>query len=276
MSRTADSIRNATPRLVAVDESNFDQFPCCGIKSPAHPGRREKRCWLQSNAPHGLRAKTLLAPDGHPAGYIEYLPGEFAWRGVNAKGYMFIHCLWIHARRYQKQGWGGLMLQACLDDAAEAGMSGVAAMVREGPWLAGRSLFLANGFEAVETAPPDYELLVKTFDRRAAIPTFKQDWDRKLQQYGQGLTVIRSSQCPHIAKFAAEIVQTAADEFHTAATVIDLESFRDAQAAPTPYAVFAVIENGRLLADHQISRTRFRNIMNKRNPAKIQRTRVKG
>jgi hypothetical protein len=45
--------------------------------------------------------------------------------------------------------------------------------------------------------------------------------------------------------------------------VVDLESWSDAQNAPTPYAVFALIYNGRLLADHQISRTRFRNIMSK-------------
>jgi hypothetical protein len=45
--------------------------------------------------------------------------------------------------------------------------------------------------------------------------------------------------------------------------VVDLESWSDAQNAPTPYAIFALIYNGRLLADHQISRTRFRNIMNK-------------
>jgi len=43
--------------------------------------------------------------------------------------------------------------------------------------------------------------------------------------------------------------------------VVDLESWSDAQNAPTPYAIFALIYNGRLLADHQISRTRFRNIM---------------
>jgi len=29
------------------------------------------------------------------------------------------------------------------------------------------------------------------------------------------------------------------------------------------YAVFALIHNGRLLADHQISRTRFHNVMKK-------------
>jgi hypothetical protein len=28
-------------------------------------------------------AATFLAPDGQPKGYIEYVPGEFAWRGVD-------------------------------------------------------------------------------------------------------------------------------------------------------------------------------------------------
>ena len=43
--------------------------------------------------------------------------------------------------------------------------------------------------------------------------------------------------------------------------MVDLESWSDAQAAPTPYVVFALIYNGRLLSDHQISRTHFRHIM---------------
>jgi hypothetical protein len=73
-----------------------------------------------------------------------------------------------------------------------------------------------------------------------------------------------SSQCPHIAKFASDIAQTAAEEYQIKPRVLDLRSWRDAQNAPTPYAVFALIYNRRLLADHQISRTRFRNIMNKR------------
>ena len=144
-------------------------------------------------------------------------------------------------------------------------MSGVAAMVRDGPWLADRRLFLANGFEPVDTAPPDYQLLVRKFSSRAVNPAFKKDWEQKLAKY-QGLTIIRSSQCPHIAKFAADIVETAEKEYHLHPTVVDLQSWSDAQNAPTPYAVFALIYNGRLLADHQISRTRFRNIMNTRPP----------
>jgi YD repeat-containing protein len=78
-----------------------------------------------------------------------------------------------------------------------------------------------------------------------------------------GPIIIRSSQCPHIAKFAPDIAQTAADGYQVGPKVVDLGSWGDAQNAPTPYAVFALIYNGRLLADHQISRTRFRNIMSK-------------
>jgi len=251
------------PRLVDVDAGNFDTLPCCGIKSATHPGRQQKYRWLQANAKFGLRAKTLLAPGGRPSGYIEYLPGEFAWRGVEAGGYMFIHCIWVFSRRYQRKGWGSVMIGACLDDAKKAGMSGVVVVVRDGPWLADRRLFLANAFEPVDTAPPDYQLLVRKLNCAAAYPAFKKGWDQKVARYGRGLTIIRSGQCPHIAKFASEIAETAAEEYHIEPKVVDLGSWQDAQNAPTPYAVFALIYNGRLLADHQISRTRFRNIMNK-------------
>jgi len=57
--------------------------------------------------------------------------------------------------------------------------------------------------------------------------------------------------------------EIAEKKYHIKPNVVDLKSPADAQDAPTPYAVFAVIYDGQLLADHQISRTRFRNIMKK-------------
>jgi hypothetical protein len=249
--------------LVDVDATRFDTLPCCGIKVASHAGRREKRCWLQANLRLGLRARTLVDSDGSPCGYIEYIPGEYAWRGVEAGGYLFIHCLWNPSRRHQRLGRGSALIDACWNDAKEAGMNGVAVVAREGPWLADRRLFLAKGFEVVDSAPPDYELLVRKLKATAADPVFKRGWDKKAARYDRGLTVIRSSQCPYIAKFASEIIETAEREYGIAPTVVDLESAIDAQNAPTPYAVFAVIYNGRLVADHQISRARFRNIMNR-------------
>ena len=253
----------AEPRFVEVTPATSAALPCCGIKRGTHPGRREKQCWLEANSALGLRARHLLDADGEPCGYIEYLPGEFAWRAVDASGYMFIHCLWNHAKRHQRKGWGTAMLDACLADAKLVGMHGVAVITRQGPWLADRRLFLANGFEAVDTAPPDYELLVRKFNAAAADPAFKGGYAEKLARYSRGLTIIRSAQCPYLAKFTAEIAATAEHEYGIKPRIVTLESWRDAQLAPTPYAVFAVIYQGRLLADHQVSRTRFRNIMNR-------------
>lgn len=252
------------PELIAVNANNFDSLPCCGIKSPTHPGRQQKRSWLQANAEFGLCGKILVAPDGRPSGYIEYLPGEYAWRAVNAAGYLFIHCVWVHSKKHQHRGWATFMLEDCLAEARRASLNGVAVLVRDGPWLAGRQLFLANAFEAVATAPPDYQLLVRKF-RKGANPSFKTGWEQKLTRYRRGLTIVRCNQCPYSAKFTAEIAAVA-EEHHIEPRIVELNSWRDAQDAPTPYAVFSIIHNGQLLADHQISQTRFRNILKRLPP----------
>ena len=181
----------AEPVLLDIDSLSFDKFPCCGIKNPSHPGLLAKRCWLKSQFDIGLRAKILADPHGKPFGYIEYLPGEFAWRGVNARGYMFIHCLWNQSRQHQRQGWGSLMIEACLSDAKVAGMNGAAVMTRDGPWLAGRSVFLANGFKLADTAPPDYQLLVRKFKAGASDLTFKGGYERKAARLN--VPILRSS-----------------------------------------------------------------------------------
>jgi len=149
---------------------------------------------------------------------------------------MFIHCLWIYLRQHQHKGLGRALIEACLRDAEVEGMNGVAVLARNGPWLAGSSLFRANGFTVAATAPPDYELLVRKIKARAAHPSFKGDYERKIARFGCGLTIIRSAQCPYIAKFAAEIARTAQQEYHLTPNVVDLESCRDAQNAPTPYS----------------------------------------
>ena len=135
------------------------------------------------------------------------------------------------------------MIQACLDDATREGMQGVAVVARDGPWLAGPSLFVANGFEIMDTAP-DYRLLVRKLDPSAPNPAFPTDWEERLTRYRRGLTIIRSNQCPHIAKFADEIAETAEWEYGIHARIVEVRSHRDAQNGPTPYAVFAVIHDG--------------------------------
>ena len=250
-------------KVLDLDASNLESAPCCGVKNRSHPGRQLKNCWMQKQFAEGLRAKVLLSPDGRHCGYMEYLPGEKAWRGVEASGYLFIHCVWTFYRKYQGQGAASTLVESCVEEARQKRMNGVAVVARKGPWLAGPGLFEKQGFETVDTAPPDYELMVLKFRRSAKLPKFKGEWDRKLKSFGKGLIIVRSDQCPHIAKFAGEIAGVAENEFGIKPRIVELKTAEDAQNAPTPYAVFAVIQDGRLLADHQISRTRFRNIMRK-------------
>jgi hypothetical protein len=41
-------------------------------------------------------------------------------------GYMFVHRVWIFSRQHQRKGWGSVLVEACLDDAGKADMSGAA------------------------------------------------------------------------------------------------------------------------------------------------------
>ncbi len=249
--------------VVGIEAANLDALPCCGIKNQDHEGRRRKTAWLRAHFDKGLKAKELLAPGGRQCGYIEYLPAEYAWRTVEAPGFMFIHCIFTYSRKYQHLGWGAALIEACVSDARKARMNGVAVLVRESPWVAGGEIFLANGFEAVAAAPPDYRLLVKRFRKRAPAPVFRGGCEDRLRQYGNGLTLIHCAQCPHIAKFAGDIAESAERDYGLRPRLVQLESHNDAQNAPTPYAVFSLVYDGRLLADHPVSRTRFQNIMRK-------------
>jgi GNAT superfamily N-acetyltransferase len=251
------------PRVVDFDPSHVGSLPCCGVLNPRHEGRCRKVAWLKSQAKVGVGGKLLMTPENRQCGYIEYIPGEHAWRGVEATGYLFIHCIWTFYKRYQHRGLGGRLLEAALEHARTAGMAGVAAIARDRPWSAGPAVYLANGFTEVDFAPPDYRLMVRKLDPEAPSPKFSGEWERKLGRYAKGLTIIESGQCPHAVKFAREIAESAESEFGTRPKVVRLRTAREARNAPTPFAVFAIILNGRLLADHPISRTRFRNIMRK-------------
>lgn len=250
-------------KVIDINQNNFHQLPICGIKDTEHEGRICKTKWLKTYFKKGLKAKLLLTVKNMQFGYIEYLPGQYAWRGVDADGYMFIHCIWTHLKKYQRKGYGGLLIQACINDAKKAKTKGVAVLTRQKPWLANSQIFLKHGFEVIDTTPPDYELLVKKFNKSAPNPKFKDNWDKKLKKYGKGLTIIRANQCPHTIRFADKIAHMARKKYKLKPQIVHIKTFRQAQNAPTPYAAFTIIYNGQLLTDHQISSSRFRNIMEK-------------
>jgi len=244
---------NNDVKIVTVDATNVAEHGFFCYKSkPKSEGYRRKLDWLEQRFSEGLKIK-IVYEGKRLVGFIEYIPGEFAWRAVEAKGYLVVHCIWVVGKG-KKKGYGSRLLSECVEDAREMGKHGVAMVTSSGTWLAGKKLFLKNGFEVVDQAPPSFELLVKRFDDDAPLPAFPPDWDQRASRYGAGLTVVHTDQCPYINDAVKQYLELAKERGVEARTV-KLTSGREVQAAaPLPYGVFNVVYDGRLVTYHYMGR----------------------
>jgi len=248
--------------IIDTNTNNVHNYGFCGYKNIKQEGYKSKVEWLKARFSEGLKFKVMYSASEGATGFIEYIPGEYTWRAVEAGGYMVIHCIVNMHRKKRGKGYGTLLLEECLKDARKESMAGVAVVTRQGTWMAGKELFLKNGFEVIDTAPPDFELLVRRF-ADAPSPRFAGDWEERLGSYGSGLTIISSDQCPYVTKAIREITETANKSYGIQPKIIELKSYKEAQNAPSAFAIFSIVHDGRLITDHPISSKRFMNIMDK-------------
>ncbi len=251
-------------KIIDTDSDNILNYGICGYKNLSRPGYPEKIQWLQDRFAQGLKIKTLYSEKDGTLGMIEYIPGEYCWRPVEATGYMFIHCIFSGTKSaYKGKGYGSLLLQGCITDAQKENKHGVAVVTRQGSFMVGKALFEKNGFTVVDTAKPDFELLAIKFTPNAPDPQFFGNWEEKLKQYRPGLIILRADQCPYTVKNVGEICATAEKKYGIKPTVIDLKSFQEAQNTPGAFGTFCLIYNNKVISHHPISNTRFCNIMDK-------------
>ncbi len=131
-------------------------------------------------------------------------------------------------------------------------------MVSAGPWMAGKEVFLKNGF--TEVAQRDRFQLVVRPVRDGAAPRFR-DIEGNAAKY-RGLHVVYSNQCPFLSKSVNDLSEMAAEHGLKLGTTV-LKSAREAQNAPSYYGSFSLLYNGRVLSDHYVSKGRFRNLLRK-------------
>jgi len=251
-----DCVEPAGARIIEVTAANIAEHPgaICFI-NPGHPLYRPKVEWLRKRFREGLKIKLLYLPgEKRPAGFIETVPGELCWRAVSAQGYLFIHCLWTTGRKIQHQGLGSLLLGAAEREAR--GTRGVVVMSSDGAFMAGREIFLKNGYHMVAAAGNE-QLLVKPF-ARGALPAFKDGRGDLAKR--RGWSIVYSRQCPWVARFIEEARPVFA-RFKLRPLVTELETPAQAQRAPSLYGVFGLIHDGHLLADRYISTTRLATIL---------------
>jgi len=251
-------------RLIDATEETVLDYGICGYKNLKRPGYPEKIEWLKARFKEGMKVKVLYSDTDGTQGMIEYIPGEYCWRPVYAAGYLFIHCIFVGFKReYKGKGYASLLVDDCMLDAKKDGKLGVVVVTRKGSFMVGRELFIKNGFESIDTAPPDFELLVKKFDAQTPSPKFKDSMAQRLSNYSDALTIIRADQCPYTVKNVAEICETAKKTYGIKPKVINLKNCTEAQNNPCPFGTFCIIYNGEIIAHHPISNGRFKNIMRK-------------
>jgi hypothetical protein len=249
---------NLKTTIIRVTEKNLAGHPqaICFI-NPKQESYPEKVNWLKQQFKIGLVIKLLyLEGEKKARGFIEYVPGEFCWRAVNAKGYLFIHCLWTNGKPYQHQGLGTLLIQEAEKDGRD--LLGIAVLTSDHSFMANREIFLKNGYSVVSESGKE-QLLLKRF-REGPGPSIN-DREKELKKY-RDLTILYSKQCPWVARFVREIGPILEKEKLNPA-MIEIKTAEEAQQAPSLYGVFNLIYNGRLLADRYISARRFMNILEK-------------
>jgi hypothetical protein len=189
---------------------------------------------------------------------IEYALGNHAWRPVEAEGYLVIHCLMVNGK-HKGKGLGFLLLDSCLRDAKTSKCHGVAVVTSCDSFMVGSDLFIKAGFVAVDRIPP-YELLVKRLEKKAPDPRFIVDRERLLKRYRKGLTILGADQCPYVSKTVERIAE-ASRRLGLEPKVVRIGSATASRELPTPYGVFCILYNGKLIAERPISATRFMSLM---------------
>lgn len=245
--------------IIDLTPDNIADYGVCGYKDAnKHLELRRKIDWYREFYPKGLRIKALISKSGGYQGMLEYIPGIYAHRPVNAEGYLFIHCIFVGFKKeFKGKGYATLMLKNCIEEARSNNMLGVAVVTRKGSFMAKREIFIKNGFVSVDKTEPDFELLAIKFDKKAPNPSFRKV---SAEKYSRGVTIFRSAQCPYSVKNVDAILETA-KKLKLPANLIEMKDVESVQQTPSAFGTFCIVKDGKVISHHPISNARFENIM---------------
>ena len=252
-------------KIVEVTPENAVKETFFCIKDNKRQGFEDKLKWFERSYIEGLKIKILKNDKDKMIGFIEYVPAKNAWRPVDADNYMFIHCTYIYSKKDRSKGYGSILLEDAEKEAKAKGLDGLCVITSTGGWLANKSLFEKNGFEQIEVKDR-FELLSKTWNSNTKKPKF-HNWTNQQKKY-KGWHLLYADQCPWHEKSVAAILNVAMD-YGVDLKVSKINTVEEAKMAPSGFGVFNLLRDGRLIEDHYLSATRFRNILkNELNMAK--------
>lgn len=241
-----------------IVKNNVEQHGCYCMRSmKKHSGYLRKLRWTEESFKQGLEYVQIKAGK-KTLGFIEYTPGESSWRVIHANNYMVIHCIWVGS---PGTGLGTQLVQLCLEEARQRKMNGVAVLTNaDTGWAPSKELFIKNGFSFVQSGPYSFELYAHSFED-TELPYLPANWDERLARFADGLTILKTDQCPYL-EVAADNLIRAAKAANIQPHIIHLQDRSQMmELSPTPYGVFNVVYNGELIAYHRMTERAFSKIL---------------
>lgn len=238
---------NSPYRIQEVTAENIDHIGLyCSRSKHKEPGYQNKLKWIKERFHEGLEYHVLRVDEGRKdlayRGMIEYIPADRCWRGINAPGYMAIHCLWV-VGRHKGKGYGSMLLERCINSATEKGMNGVVGMtIKKGGWLPKKNIYLKHGFTQTDEIDK-FQLYTLKLKDDVFDPKFHPLIPDELSKFNEGFIVISSNQCPYMAGMINSL-EIMASKLGESVNTIEMENYQDAQLSGLhPYGTFHIIRN---------------------------------
>jgi GNAT superfamily N-acetyltransferase len=245
--------------IIEVNPENIDEHGVFCSKNLKSEGFRAKRDWYLEQFEEGWRI-AIAFNDNKQLGFIEYGPSELSWRPVAAENMLFIQCIMVQSKNDRSKGLASALIDHVLKEAKKQSKLGLCSITSKGSWLAGPDLFLKNGFEQFDSKGR-FELMFRKLDQKCELPRFI-DWDQNIAAYESGWHLLYANQCPWHIKSVTDLKKVS-DEMGFVLNTWELKSREEMKSFPSGFGVFALVKDGKLLEDHYISATRFKNIIKK-------------
>lgn len=127
-------------------------------------------------------------------------------------------------------------------------MYGVVAMTAEkGGWLPNMKLFTKNGFEKVDELDPYYGLYAKTISENAPKPQFYPLSQDKLNEYGEGVTILYTHQCPYLPILVNDVEDITRKKNVKFQEILLTDTKKAKQNGIHPYGTFCAIYEGKIM-----------------------------
>lgn len=257
-------------KITAENYATYDLF--CKKSQKKKPGYQNKVNWIDDRFQEGLTIQLLLVDTGKKKltsrGFIEYIPGEFAWRGVVAPNYLVIHCIWVTGK-YKEHGFGSKLLEKCINDAKTQNKEGVAVVISKKHWLPKEGLFIKHGFKIIDKYPP-LSLMVKKFSENTSDPFFilkpSENPFQNLKKgnlrppHPDGISIYHANQCPYMYNLVQQL-HSLAKKHEISFSEILIKNRKQVESVPHPYGTCAIFYRGEFLSYSYEKDSKYEQLM---------------